>query len=231
MEELYRVISFHAFVNLVEKKEERYVSPATWEDTYECFFMRMIEQKEKTRYIIEQFYRELSPNNLSAVIDNYMKLLTARWACVGQCWSKIPESDAMWRIYSYNKMSVRIRSNTKKIKTLINKENAEQYTVVIDDVKYDLEADNIFDKQLNIIKETQRTVEPFFHKRKAFEHECEKRVIIMDNNFINSIGGFNAFAVKNNFKLSYNEKGFTNFTNEKDILDLLEQNILEMKIN
>lgn len=229
MEELYRIISFPAFVNLTERKEERYVSPATWEDTYECYLMRMIEQKEKTRYIIEKFYKDLSPKNASAVIDNYMKLLAARWLCVGQCWSKIPESDALWRIYSYNKMSVRIRSNAENIKALINSENSHQYNVVIDDVKYDLEAEDIIDKQLNIIKDTQRIVEPFFHKRKAFEHECEKRIIITDNYDIRIYGSTPACLAFSNFKYFFREKGYTDLPPEKEILDLLEQCIAEIR--
>ena len=148
MEELFRIISFPSFINLIERKQERYVSPAMWEDTYECYLMRMIEQETNTRFIIEKFFRELSPKNIQAVIDNYMKLLAARWLCVGQCWSKIPESDALWRIYSYDRMSVRIRSNANKIQELINDEGLNHYNIVIDDVKYDLEADNIIERQL-----------------------------------------------------------------------------------
>lgn len=30
MEKMYRIISFPAFVNLVESQEERFVNPATW---------------------------------------------------------------------------------------------------------------------------------------------------------------------------------------------------------
>ena len=46
-------------------------------------------------------------------------------------------------------------------------------------VKYDVEPeDNLMHKQVLQLKEKQKIYEPFFHKRKAFKHEAEVRVLI-----------------------------------------------------
>ena len=49
-------------------------------------------------------------------------------------------------------------------------------------MKYDVnDKTNIFVEQLHDLKKTLSVYEPYFHKRQAFEHEKEYRVIISDN--------------------------------------------------
>lgn len=48
-------------------------------------------------------------------------------------------------------------------------------------IKYDVAPeDNLMHEQVLQLKETQKIYEPFFHKRKAFKHEAEVRVLIDD---------------------------------------------------
>ncbi len=180
MNSLYRFISFPAFVNLVEKQVERYVSPISWEDTYEGYLLRLIK-KNDIKEVIKELMNTISPNNPEAALKNYVKLQSALRFSYGQCWTMLEESDALWRIYSYDKMAVRIETDEGQIRSLLS--NEKNYSINICEVKYDLAGDCKkipFTELLAEIENTAQIIEPFFHKRKAYEHEHEKRVIIFD---------------------------------------------------
>lgn len=202
MSSLYRFISFPAFINLIEKQTERYVLPSTWEDTYEGYLLRLLE-KNNTEESLRALMDIISPNNPSAAVGNYLKLSVARWSCYGQCWTTIPESDAFWRIYSYDRMAIRIETNEQQIKELfIASDFLEKYNIFIDDVQYDLDMDGQIKSPsalMDDIHKTQRVTEPFFHKRKAFEHEHEKRVLLLDKGRAAICSQFSAWAVLHNF--------------------------------
>jgi len=76
---MYRFISFPAFVNLVERKKERYVSPATWEDTHEGFLLRLLKKEDDTETVLKELMDNVSPNNPEAAVSNYYKMWSARW--------------------------------------------------------------------------------------------------------------------------------------------------------
>lgn len=178
---LYRIVSFPGFVNLIEKKQERYVNPVTWEDTYEGYLLRFIENANTAKDVIDLLYNTVSPKDIDATVSNFTNLYGARWLCYGQSWSMTAESDALWRIYSYDKMGIRIESSCEKIENLINSSGfSKKYEYKIEDVKYDLDGNNLLEQQCQRLRETKLTVEPFLHKRKAFQHENEKRVILLD---------------------------------------------------
>lgn len=203
MSNLYRFISFPSFVNLIEQQTERYVLPSTWEDTYEGYHLRLFETND-IEEVLYTLMNNLSPGNPDAAIDNYLKLSKARWLCYGQCWTTIPESDAFWRIYSYNRMTVRIETDESRINDLFSApELSEKYNVIIDDIQYDLDPSNQLKCPNELIKDiykTKRVTEPFFHKRRAFEHEHEKRIILLDKRQVMIYSQLPAWAVLNNFR-------------------------------
>lgn len=203
MSNLYRFISFPSFVNLIEQQTERYVLPSTWEDTYEGYHLRLFETND-IEEVLYTLMNNLSPGNPDAAIDNYLKLSKARWLCYGQCWTTIPESDAFWRIYSYNRMTVRIETDESRINDLFSApELSEKYNVIIDDIQYDLDPSNQLKCPNELIKDiykTKRVTEPFFHKRRAFEHEHEKRIILLDKRQAMIYSQLPAWAVLNNFR-------------------------------
>ena len=172
-----------------------------------------MENPEATKDVVKILYDIVSPNNISAVIHNYFKLWTARWQCFGQCWSKTNESDALWRIYSYEKMAVRIETEEKAIRStlenLFQQSNQQgQYSIEIGDVQYDLKDSNCLKEQGEMLKNSLKVVTPFFHKRKAFQHENEKRVILFDKSKAD-IEYIVAWATKVNLHFDGKEKCFT----------------------
>ena len=77
MEPLYRIISFPGFVNLVESKTERFVQPTAWEDTYEGYMLRLLEDSSKHKDVLKvlyELYEKISPDNVFAIASTYMNL-------------------------------------------------------------------------------------------------------------------------------------------------------------
>lgn len=66
-------------------------------------------------------YYNVCPHNYRATIDNLLKLEHAKWFVYGQSWSSIRDSDAMWRIYSYNKHPIQIQTTEKRVKMMLYK--------------------------------------------------------------------------------------------------------------
>lgn len=143
-EYLYRYISFETFVGMVQSKSLTFVLPELWDDPKECVsFKHYVEQQDNT-------YEQLM-------------LWSVYYKTFCQCWTTLAESDAMWRIYSYNNHAIRISIKRENVNLLDSVKTV--------DVKYSDDLDAIFDKG----------EEGFFktlsQKRSAFEHEKEVRLI------------------------------------------------------
>lgn len=177
--DLFRIISLETFIDLLHNKRERYVRPATWKDTFEGYLFSKIYDKDEQRKIAEEIYYNVCDRNYEATSNNMLNLEHAKWFVYGQCWSIHKESDAMWRIYSYENHSIQIQSTKDKIENLFQKEKQINYDIL--PVEYDVNPDDdITHLQILQMKKTQRMYEPYLHKRKAFMHESETRVLIDD---------------------------------------------------
>ncbi len=179
---LYRIISLETFVDILHNKRERYVRPATWEDTFEGYLYSKLEDVEARRQIMRDMYYNVCPKNYEATLNNMLKLEYAKWFVYGQSWSTKSESDAMWRIYSYHQHSIQIEATDVRLRNLLKKIDSIGY--VVKGIKYDVEPkDNLVHIQVKLLEDTKCVYEPFLHKRKAFSHECERRVLITDKGY------------------------------------------------
>jgi hypothetical protein len=174
---LYRIVSLETFIDLLHNKRERYARPACWEDTFEGYlFAKLYDEKEQKR-IIKEMYDKVCPRDYILTIDNVLKLEHAKYFIYGQCWSENVDSDAMWRIYSYGNHSIQIESTIEKLDQMLFKNGWLNHRIA--KVDYDVESeDKLVYKQILQLKESLSTYAPFLHKRKAFEHEREVRVLI-----------------------------------------------------
>lgn len=144
-EYLYRYMGFDSFVNMIQTQSLTFVLPHLWEDTYE----------------MKAFYPYLKK------IDNFFfrcMLYAIEYKIYAQSWTKLAESDAMWRIYSYSNKALRIKTDIENIKNLSNVDI--QDVVYCDDVE--TMAAQIDENNFNQI---------IALKRKAFSHEKEVRLI------------------------------------------------------
>lgn len=176
-ENLYRIISFESLVSLCLTKQERFANPILcWDDTYEGYALYRLASKKGNEEAIQYLYNKFD-GAADKILDWISRMHYARFACFGQCWSKNADSDAMWRIYSYDNKAIQIISNKERIINSIISNMELKHEYRIDNVKYDIKSDDLL-RILDDMKITEMIQEPFFHKREAFEHENEIRIII-----------------------------------------------------
>ncbi len=220
---LYRLISLEDFVNIAVNKKDRFTRPSQWDDKYEAYLMSLLDKDVGIKRIVESFYNDLSPQNYYAVSDNFFRLWHSKWHSYAQCWSKNAETDAMWRIYSYGNHAIRLKSTDKRIlenaEALFPKDN---YSIALRKVEYDLnDKGDIVKKQTSQMKDSLLVQESFFHKRKAFQHEKEYRLLIIDNT--QNLAGLESMGVK--YKISERVDGKT----DSEIIDYLVEKIKNNK--
>ena len=159
---LYKFYSMRALAPLLTN-EQLYIDRVnSWEDVYENFFLK------------EQFYSK----SLGVTID------TSQYSndIFGQSWTSIPETDAMWRIYSSDKLGVRIETSTKKLFTAVFVDYMCLGNTWLGEVMYETQ------EKINdfIIDYARKDKDRIFHdllpithffKRKEFDHEHEIRLI------------------------------------------------------
>lgn len=177
---LYRIISLESFVDILHNERERYVRPSIWDDNFEGYLLKRIYDPADRRKIIEDMYNNICLRNYESTIGNIILLEHGKWFVYGQCWSILEDSDALWRIYAYGNHAIQIKTTDEQIDEILrSKSSAIKFDKK--EVVYDVEPnDDLLHKQVMQLKQTKKIYEPFFHKRKAFEHEKEFRVLIND---------------------------------------------------
>ena len=200
--ELYRYISFEEFVSLITLKQLHFVQPTQWPDTYEGFIYRIFNDDSYKEMLLSNLYDKLPDGTpeerASTALTNYCGILHATTNWYGQCWTYDgEESDSFWRIYSHGDKSIRIHTTDEKIEKLFD---PDHYYTAQKPVTYDKESTKaeLIKLQIEAIYNAEKTTEGFFHKRVAFSHEKEYRVLISPkettagkhydyNDFMNSV--------------------------------------------
>ena len=120
--------------------------------------------------------------------DPYEMRLTSALshALLAQCWCRRGVSDAMWRIYSQDKLGVRVRTTKRKLQTaLLAALATRDIGFRISNVQYLNELEYVgraskIQADLKRRPTFNRASAHLFLKRVAFEHEAETRVVIFD---------------------------------------------------
>ncbi|MFC1574331.1 DUF2971 domain-containing protein, partial [Candidatus Latescibacterota bacterium] len=143
-----------------------------WEDPFEGFILKSIKQEEGKTEIF-RILKELAPDHAMAhfgILSKFDKTL------FGQSWTKCPESDALWRIYSNNKMSVRVEIWSMNVLKLIDEPQSVTPHVIqySDSISISSQLEQIVDGNKLYLENVIIT------KRDAFEHEQEIRLFTID---------------------------------------------------
>lgn len=149
---LYRIVSFDRAAEIITSGTLYFAHPSTWDDPYESTL------KHKTAHAI-----------------------------FAQCWCRKALSDAMWRIYSPHGLGVRIGTTRQRLQRALAE--AKEHTDInfrIKNVKYlyqnELDEELLKARRNLATNDTfQNATEPLFLKRKAFDHEREARVVVLDS--------------------------------------------------
>lgn len=166
---IYRIFPIKRLIELFTDKKLYMPQVNSWEDVYENFFL-------KSNFLIDG--KEVV--GLKEDSELYF----------GQCWSLIEDSDAMWRIYSQDKKSVRVKTTIRKLfDAVASIENCgvsldSGYGIIMDTfigaVNYKSREElNVWAKNQIIKKENfhPNIIESLFIKRDSFRHESEVRII------------------------------------------------------
>lgn len=222
---LYRYIGFEDFVNLLVNNKDRFVRPIVWDDKYEGYLFSHMETKDDIKEIVTEMYYYLCKRNYYSIPDNYFRLWHSKWFSYAQCWSRFPETDAMWRGYSYDNKAVRIRTTDDKLVEHTKKifSNSEMISVYLKKVTYDLHKRNVLRQQIAQAKDSLFVHEPYFHKRPVFKHEGEYRLLVADNSLLIADGLTN---IEVKFKIEEKVKNKT----DEEIIDYLTEKIYAQRI-
>lgn len=151
MTKIYRIISFETFIDMLMKQSLTFVHPTLWDDPYES---KLVENNFKK--MIESSRSLTDIDTLGALLEH---IISMKLYC--QSWTKLDESDALWRIYSHNNTSVRIEIDMNNISKIENVEVLE--VKYVDDI-YEAAKESTFYDMVST-------------KRKAFSHESELRLV------------------------------------------------------
>lgn len=177
---IYRIVPLSRLYELFDKTENVLVKPGMWEDPFENFIL-----KSSVRFKSGRTYQFSHESGL-----------------YGQCWTLHKASDAMWRIYSSDKRSVRIRTTVRKLFNSLYDSQAEDSEeciglrhekCFIGKVKYlpsnklKAFASDIFSEQAGT--RTYSLASSLCAKRPAFEHEKEVRLIYFEHDISKSNDG------------------------------------------
>lgn len=159
---IYRIFPLGRFYELFKEENNVLVSPKLWEDPYENFFLKSHIALPTGEYYGFDFK------------DRYF----------GQCWTQRTYSDALWRIYSPDSNSVRVRTTIRKLVHSLVAENLEMKndTCFIGKVRYQGNADLTKFSEKVAAKNPNSSLyaETLLRKRNAFSHEKEVRLLFYD---------------------------------------------------
>ena len=200
--DVYRYVSFEEFMSLITFHTLHFVDPMQWDDSYEGCIYRMIRDNDFRQSLLSNLYdRATDPDffiKAGGVLSNYCHLAFTSGNWYAQCWThSADESDALWRIYSYGRKSIRIKSSTELITKSLEEHS---FKVCSKCVTYDSAAKSadVCIAQFEAMIQEKKTTEGFFHKRAAFSHEKEYRFLITPSlhpkNNINSYPGMIRFV-------------------------------------
>ena len=153
---LFRILPFDALLQMLCEEANYVVKTSKWEDVYENFILKESVLKGES------------------VID------LRDWgnALYGQCWTRRLSSDAMWRIYSPDKKSVRIKTRLSKLQEMTRPGDGNTF---VGRVRYfsqgDIERGIETLPALTDEKLKSLVIQSLFTKRNSFSHEAEYRVI------------------------------------------------------
>lgn len=174
---LYRIIPFDILLEMLNDKVLTLVPTCKWEDVYENFL----------------FKETILKNGEKVYTDDMSKRF------YGQCWSSSVSSDALWRIYSPDKKSVRIRTSFGKMKAILP--NDDDYLLGKVQYVYQSKIENDLENLRQFTQKQLDTLilESLLVKRNSFSHEKEYRLVCHDNSGSNTPKPVKLLSIKPDF--------------------------------
>ena len=155
---IYRIIPFFRLEQMLQQGKNTLVKILSWEDPYENFFYKQKFESEGIPFSAIDIGKEI----------------------FGQCWSLFKDSDALWRIYSQDRQSVRIRTTIGKLYDSAYLDDNCIISTFIGKINYKAKTDLnkwLTDNPISQLNLDYMAVNSLFYKRNNFSHEKEVRLI------------------------------------------------------
>lgn len=162
---IYKIMKLDYVLAMINNNKLRIDQIISWDDPYENVFLK---QKYQTL---------ITPGMANISVDD------VRDAIYGQSWSLKGESDAMWRIYSHNHNSVRIKTTIGKLFDVIYFNDTCMVDAYIGIIKYTTKKDIVdvikhySTNGITIQDFAKQAINMSFIKRNNFSHEQEVRIL------------------------------------------------------
>lgn len=173
---LFRIVPFDVLLQMFSEKVITLVNTYRWDDVYENFMLNYHFFKDGKRVPV---YR---------MEDRFY----------GQCWSSRMSSDALWRIYSPDKKSVRIKTRVGSLFDIIP-DDSDNGVYLFGKVDYysqtKIESDLKSLKYLTQDQLSNLLLQSFFVKRNNFSHESEYRLIFMSRDIHGETSGVHQLPI------------------------------------
>lgn len=202
---IYQILPFKYLKAIFENKVLCFSNiTKRWEDPYELFLYKHNIDVEGTP------------------VDKYIEPFTKH--TYGQCWSLLRDTDAMWRIYSPNKKSVRIKTTIGKMIGVLDQMRGIRGAVALFGKVNYLNKSQLENWLTEWMAKGSGELhnaynDSLFIKRIEFSHESEMRFIIQDRRKIK----------ENEHDEIVNADGF--FTLKVDPYDFIEEIAFDPRIN
>lgn len=157
-DKIYRIVPFFRLEQMLQQGKNTLVKILSWEDPYENFFYK------------QEFEYEGGPVSAVSIGEQIF----------GQCWSLFKDSDALWRIYSQDRQSVRIRTTIGKLYDSAYIDDGCMISTFIGKINYKAKKDLnkwLTDNPISALNLDGMAIESLFYKRNNFSHEKEVRLI------------------------------------------------------
>ena len=155
-DKLYRFISYERLLDIIVNGRFTFAKYKLFDDPWEGFFHKA--------------YFKVNDNDSYSVMGENRPFI--------MCFTERKHSDAMWRIYSQQSSGVQISTTVSKLKNLVS--DIKGFDCYLRTVTYDDEIMNedFFIKNLPTSSMQDKIIQCLFHKRKAFDHEQEARLML-----------------------------------------------------
>lgn len=164
--DIYKIIPLKYLFAWLKSQRIRFDQIAKWDDVYELFLFK------------QKYFSKVSNQTLPVDMD------AVSHAIYGQSWSLQKESDALWRIYSPDHLSVKIHTTTDKLIAEMQKcgLSKSHFIAYLGGVKYYSlkELQNQISRYVNygiLLEETMAY--SLFDKRNALSYEKEFRIVVV----------------------------------------------------
>ena len=169
---LWRYMNFEKFVNILGTKSLFFTRADKFEDPFEGFIPAALVDSYK------KSVKHVTPEDLAEVLIKISE--GSRKYVMCNCWHQNEEeSMAMWEKYHMRNSGIAIKTTMQDLKESLSDE-LEVFTGKIEYIyhqTYDFDYIRHYANS-NLTSDKKWTYFPYFHKRKAFEHEHEIRIII-----------------------------------------------------